>query len=92
MSLGATRTRPAIYAKGLKTAPWSVGIEGEVAKAAIWHLEDILKGRSLEERIYRHRCVEGWSMVIPWVGFPLRDLVKRLQPTARAFSVACSEL
>jgi len=47
-------------------------------------LEDVLKGMTLEERIYRHRCVEGWSMVIPWVGFPLRDLLTRLQPTSRA--------
>ena len=59
-------------------------MEGEVAKPAVWHLEDVLKGRTLEERIYRHRCVEGWSMVIPWVGFPLRDLIAQLQPTSKA--------
>jgi sulfoxide reductase catalytic subunit YedY len=81
---GSDKDAPATYAKSLKTAPWSIAIEGEAAKPAVWHLEDILKGRSLEERIYRHRCVEGWSMVIPWVGFPLRDFIKQLQPTAKA--------
>ena len=81
---GIDKEAPSVYAKGLKPSPWSVAIEGEVAKPAVWHLEDILKGRTLEERIYRHRCVEAWSMVIPWVGFPLADLVKRLQPTGKA--------
>ena len=55
----------ATYAKSLKTSPWSVAMEGEIAKPAVWHLEDVLKGQMLEERIYRHRCVEAWSMVIP---------------------------
>ena len=59
-------------------------MEGEIAKPAVWHLEDVLKGQTLEERIYRHRCVEAWSMVIPWVGFPLRDLIEQLQPTSKA--------
>ena len=48
------------------------------------NLEDVLKGETLEERIYRHRCVEAWSMVIPWVGFPLADLIKRCEPTSKA--------
>jgi sulfoxide reductase catalytic subunit YedY len=61
-----------------------VSVEGEVAKPAVWHLEDIMKGQALEDRIYRHRCVEAWSMVIPWVGFPLGDFIKRLQPTSKA--------
>jgi len=68
----------------MKPAPWSVAVEGEVAKPAVWHLEDILKGQTLEDRIYRHRCVEAWSMVIPWVGFPLADFIKKVQPTAKA--------
>ena len=55
-----------------------------MAKPAVWHLEDILKGQTLEDRIYRHRCVEAWSMVIPWVGFPLADFIKRVQPTSKA--------
>jgi sulfoxide reductase catalytic subunit YedY len=81
---GTDKDSPAYYAKNLKPAPWSVAVEGEVAKPAVWHLEDILKGQTLEDRIYRHRCVEAWSMVIPWVGFPLSDFIKRVQPTAKA--------
>ena len=81
---GVDKKDAATYSKSLKTSPWSIAMEGEVAKPAVWHLEDVLKGRTLEERIYRHRCVEGWSMVIPWVGFPLRDLIAQLQPTSKA--------
>ena len=69
---------------GLALPPWSVAVEGEVAKPAVWHFEDILKGQTLEDRIYRHRCVEAWSMVIPWVGFPLADFIRKVQPTAKA--------
>src|SRR6202045_4625644 len=81
---GTDKDSPAYYAKRMKVAPWSVAVEGEVAKPAVWHLEDILKGQTLEDRIYRHRCVEAWSMVIPWVGFPLADFIKKVQPTAKA--------
>jgi len=81
---GTDKDSPAYYAKRMKPAPWSVAVEGEVAKPAVWHLEDILKGQTLEDRIYRHRCVEAWSMVIPWVGFPLADFIKKVQPTAKA--------
>src|SRR5213078_4171090 len=63
---------------------WTVAVDGECNKKAAWNLEDILKGETLEERIYRHRCVEGWSMVIPWVGFPLADFIKESQPTSKA--------
>ena len=59
-------------------------VAGEVAKPGVYTLEDFLKPHALEERIYRHRCVEGWSMVIPWVGFPLAEAIKRLGPTSRA--------
>ena len=62
-----------MFARNLKTEPWTVAIEGECAKKGNMNLEDILKGQTLEERIYRHRCVEAWSMVIPWVGFPLAE-------------------
>ena len=68
--------------------PWSVVVEGECARGGTYALADILRGQTLEERIYRHRCVEGWSMVIPWVGFPLSDFIRRCQPTARAGYVA----
>jgi len=64
--------------------PWTISIEGECAKKGPIALEDVLKSETLEDRIYRHRCVEGWSMVIPWVGFPLANLVKRCEPTSKA--------
>jgi methionine sulfoxide reductase catalytic subunit len=81
---GTDKEHPALYAKSLRTEPWSVVVEGEVAKPAKYALEDILKGQTLEERIYRLRCVEAWSMVIPWVGFPLSNLIKRVEPTGKA--------
>ena len=75
---------PARLAKNFKTSPWTVSVEGEVAKPAQYQLEDLLKPHQLEERIYRFRCVEAWSMVVPWVGIPLRDLIKRFEPTTNA--------
>jgi sulfoxide reductase catalytic subunit YedY len=72
----------------LTTRPWTITVEGECARAGAYSLDQVLDGQTLEERIYRHRCVEGWSMVIPWVGFPLSDFIKRCQPTARAKYVA----
>lgn len=85
---GVEKEDPAENAGSLKTAPWSVAIEGECAKPATYALEDVLKGETLEDRVYRHRCVEGWSMVIPWVGFPLANLLKRVEPTGNAKYVA----
>ena len=67
-----------------KPAPWSVAVEGLCAKPGTFTLEDILKPHPLEERVYRMRCVEGWSMVIPWDGFPLGSLLKRFEPSAKA--------
>ncbi|NIU76688.1 MAG: molybdopterin-dependent oxidoreductase, partial [Gammaproteobacteria bacterium] len=64
----------------LRTRPWSVAIEGEVARPGTVDLDDLLRPHPLEERVYRLRCVEAWSMVIPWVGFPLGDLLKRFEP------------
>jgi sulfoxide reductase catalytic subunit YedY len=82
---GTNKSDPAFYAPRFRPhQPWTVTIEGECAKPGRLNLEDILKGETLEDRIYRHRCVEGWSMVIPWVGFPLANLIKRVQPTAKA--------
>ena len=75
---------PAKVAKDFRTKPWSVAVEGEVNKPAVYQLEDLIKPHTLEERIYRLRCVEGWSMVIPWVGFPLGDVIKRFEPTSKA--------
>ena len=81
---GTDKSDPARYAGTLKPSPWSVAIEGEVARPGVVPLEDLLKPHPLEERIYRLRCVEAWSMVIPWIGIPLGDLIARLQPTSRA--------
>jgi sulfoxide reductase catalytic subunit YedY len=67
-----------------KASPWTIAVEGEVAKPARYALEDFIKPHTLEERIYRLRCVEAWSMVIPWIGIPLADVVKRVEPTSRA--------
>jgi len=84
IELGPGKSGPARYAKYLKPRPWSVTVDGAVAKPGEMDIEDILKLFALEERIYRLRCVETWAMVIPWVGFPLSDLLKRFEPTANA--------
>jgi len=81
---GLEKSDPAANAGTLRTRPWTVTIAGEAAVTGTFNIEDILKPHPLEERIYRHRCVEAWSMVIPWLGFPLADLVKKLAPTSRA--------
>jgi methionine sulfoxide reductase catalytic subunit len=81
---GTDKESPSIYAKSLKTEPWKVRVEGECGKPGDYALEDILKGQTLEDRIYRHRCVEAWSMVIPWVGFSLSNFIKRVEPTSKA--------
>ncbi len=75
---------PAKHSKAFKPLPWSVAIEGACNKPGTYTLEDIVKPHPLEERVYRHRCVEGWSIVVPWVGFPLGDLLKRFEPTGNA--------
>ena len=81
---GLDKGDPAKHAHSLKPRPWSVKVEGECAKPATYNIEDILKWFPLEERIYRMRCVEAWSMVIPWIGFPLGDFIKRMEPTSKA--------
>ena len=81
---GTDKYSPAKRAQQLTTDPWSVTIAGHVEKPGTYTLEDMMKPHTLEERIYRLRCVEGWSMVIPWIGFPLADLIKRFQPTSKA--------
>ena len=81
---GTDKDSPSMLVGRFKTEPWSVVVDGECNKKATYHLEDMLKGETLEERIYRHRCVERWSMVIPWVGFPLANFIKRCEPTANA--------
>ena len=86
--LGTGKEDPYRNADALVTDPWSVEIAGECGKPGTYTLEDILGYHDLEERIYRLRCVEAWSMVIPWVGFPLADLVKRFEPNSKAKYVA----
>ena len=81
---GLDKGDPARYAHSLKPRPWSVVVEGHCAKPGKYDVRDIVSWFPLEERIYRMRCVEAWSMVIPWVGFPLADFVKRFEPTAKA--------
>ena len=81
---GTGKSDPAKNAHTLVTSPWDVIVEGECEKPGKYNLEDLLRPVSVEERIYRFRCVEGWSMVIPWMGFPLADLIKRMQPTSKA--------
>jgi sulfoxide reductase catalytic subunit YedY len=81
---GTDKEDPKANSGSFQPTPWSVTVEGEAAVKGKFTLEDILKGHALEERIYRFRCVEAWSMVIPWVGFPLSALIERFKPTSKA--------
>ena len=81
---GTDKEDPAEHAHSLRPRPWTVVVDGECEKPGGLLLDDLLKPHALEERIYRLRCVEAWSMVIPWIGFPLGDLIKRFQPTSKA--------
>ncbi|MGB6452113.1 MAG: protein-methionine-sulfoxide reductase catalytic subunit MsrP [Steroidobacteraceae bacterium] len=81
---GTDKSDPKANAGTLRPRPWSLTIAGEAEFTGTYHLEDILKGQPLEERIYRFRCVEAWSMVVPWVGFELGSLLRRFKPTSRA--------
>ena len=78
------KTASTVLAQALKTTPWNVTVEGEAEKTGVFQLEDILKDNPLEERIYRFRCVEAWSMVVPWIGFPLGEMLKRFKPGSKA--------
>jgi sulfoxide reductase catalytic subunit YedY len=89
---GTDKGDPARHAHRLKTRPWTVKIDGLANKPADYDLDDLLKPARLEERIYRMRCVEGWSMVIPWVGFPLSEVLKRAEPQGSAKYVAFETL
>jgi sulfoxide reductase catalytic subunit YedY len=81
---GTAKDEPARNAGSLRPRPWKVRIDGEVGKPGDYDFDDLVNPYNPEERIYRHRCVEAWSMVVPWQGFPLKDLVKRIEPTSRA--------
>jgi len=81
---GTSKDEPAQQAKNFRTRPWKVKIDGQVEKKQELDIDTILKMAPPEERIYRHRCVEGWSIVVPWVGFSLSELIKRVNPTSKA--------
>jgi methionine sulfoxide reductase catalytic subunit len=81
---GTSKEDPAKNAGSLKTRPWTVTVEGEVKKPKVFDIEEILKMAPLEERVYRLRCVEAWSMVVPWIGFSLAELIKQVEPTGNA--------
>jgi len=81
---GTDKSDPSRHAHTLKTRPWTVEVEGECGKPGDYGIEDLIKPPALEERIYRLRCVEAWSMVVPWVGVPLADILKRFEPTSKA--------
>ena len=81
---GLDKSDPARYAHTLKTTPWTIEVEGLVKKPTRFNLEDVVKWGAMQERIYRLRCVEGWSMVIPWIGYSLSDLIKRVEPLPSA--------
>ena len=89
---GTGKSDPSRAAKTLQTSPWSVEVGGECEKPGTVSLADLLKGITPTERIYRLRCVEGWSMVIPWLGVPLADVLKRFAPTSKAKFVAFTTL
>ena len=81
---GYDKADPARHAHTLQTSPWTVEVEGLVKRPGKYTLEDLLKLSPMEERIYRMRCVEGWSMVIPWVGYSLMELIRKVEPTGNA--------
>jgi sulfoxide reductase catalytic subunit YedY len=81
---GTAKDDPAPNSRNFRVKPWTVKVDGMVKKPADYQIEDLIKPQKLEDRIYRHRCVEAWSMVIPWRGFPMSDLIKRVEPLPSA--------
>ena len=89
---GVDKGDPAKNAQKFRTSPWTVSVEGEVKTKRKFTMDEILKLAPLEERIYRHRCVEGWSIVVPWIGFSFSTIAKLVQPTEKAKFVAFESL
>jgi sulfoxide reductase catalytic subunit YedY len=89
---GTAKSDPAHNAKNFRTAPWTITIEGAVSKPQVLDLDRLLKIATLEERIYRHRCVEAWSIVVPWIGFPLSALIQAVNPLSSAKYIAFQSL
>ena len=81
---GTSKEDPARNAHTLKTRPWTITVDGEVKKPKTFDIDALLKLAAMEERVYRLRCVEAWSMVIPWLGYPLAELIKQVEPTSKA--------
>ncbi|MEQ8667079.1 MAG: protein-methionine-sulfoxide reductase catalytic subunit MsrP [Rhodospirillales bacterium] len=89
---GTAKGDPVANAQDFEPLPWTVEVDGHVASAGTYSFDDLVKPHQLEERVYRFRCVEAWSMVVPWVGIPLADIIKRLEPTSQARYVAFQTL
>jgi methionine sulfoxide reductase catalytic subunit len=85
---GTDKGDPAKNAQNFKTSPWTISVEGEVAKPRKFTMDEVLKVAPFEERIYRHRCVEAWSIVVPWIGFSFSNIINLVEPTAKAKFVA----
>jgi methionine sulfoxide reductase catalytic subunit len=89
---GTDKEDPSRNAGTLRTRPWTVRVEGEVHKPKTFDIDELIKRYPAEERIYRHRCVEAWSIVVPWLGFPLAKLLQEVEPTANAKYIAFTTL
>ncbi len=89
---GTDKDQPAKLAKDFRTRPWTIAVEGEAARPRVFDIDTVLKLAPLEERICRMRCVEGWSIVVPWIGFPLKALLDQVEPTSKAKYVAFQSL
>jgi sulfoxide reductase catalytic subunit YedY len=89
---GTDKRDPSRYAAALRPRPWTVRVEGEVTKPKVYDVDELIRRYPAEERVYRLRCVEGWSMVIPWLGFPLASFLKDVEPTSNAKYVAFTTL
>jgi methionine sulfoxide reductase catalytic subunit len=89
---GTGKDDPKANAHTLRPRPWSIQVEGDVKRPATYDIDDLFKGLGIQERVYRLRCVEAWSMVIPWMGYPLADVIKRLEPGTKARYVAFTTL
>ncbi len=85
---GTDKSEPSVLARNFKTSPWTVSVEGNVAKPRKFGMDEILKLAPIEERVCRHRCVEAWSIVVPWAGYSLSALLKQVEPTSKAKYVA----
>ncbi len=85
---GTAKDDPAVHAKNFQTRPWTIEVGGEIANPKTYDTDEIMKLAPLEERIYRLRCVEAWSMVVPWIGFPLNAVIRKAEPNSKAKYVA----